>query len=177
MSFRFGIRFAASICVAVLAAQISYAQTDPIPAPQVKRGAVTNLPIPRFVSLKGSEGNVRRGPSLRHRIDWVFKQRGMPLRVIGEFEHWRQVQDRDGVGGWVHYSLLSGARTAIVDQDLMPLYSRADPESQINAYLEAGVIARIETCGPAWCRLKADGIRGWTTKDTIWGVGPDEEVK
>ncbi|WP_133485804.1 SH3 domain-containing protein [Aliiroseovarius marinus] len=177
MSFRFGIRFAASICAAILAAQITYAQTDPAAEPQVKRGAVTNLPIPRFVSLKGSEGNVRRGPSLRHRIDWVFTQRGMPLRVIGEFEHWRQVQDRDGVGGWVHYSLLSGARTAIVDQDLTPLYSRADPDSQINAYLEAGVIARIENCGPVWCRLKADGIRGWTTKDTIWGVGPDEEIK
>ena len=25
------------------------------------KGAVTNLPIPRFVSLKGSEGNARRG--------------------------------------------------------------------------------------------------------------------
>ena len=28
------------------------------------RGAVTKLLIPRFVSLKSSEGNVRRGPSL-----------------------------------------------------------------------------------------------------------------
>ena len=177
MKNRFGIRFAASILAAVLTVQISYAQTDAEPETRVERGAVTNLPIPRFVSLKGSEGNVRRGPSLRHRIDWVYKQRGMPLRVIGEFEHWRQVQDRDGVGGWVHYSLLSGARTAIVDQDLMPLYSRTDPESQINAYLEAGVIARIESCGPVWCRLKADGIRGWTTKEMIWGVGPDEEIK
>ncbi|WP_424939198.1 SH3 domain-containing protein [Aliiroseovarius sp. S253] len=177
MSFRFGIRFAASVLAVCLATQASSAQTDNAPEAAPERGAVTNLPIPRFVSLKGSEGNVRRGPSLRHRIDWVFKQRGMPLRVIGEFEHWRQVQDRDGVGGWVHYSLLSGARTAIVDQDLMPLYSRANPESQINAYLEAGVIARIESCGPAWCRLKADGIRGWTTKESIWGVGPDEEIK
>ena len=44
-----------------------------------ERGAVTNLPLPRFVSLKASEGNVRRGPSLTHRIDWVFKRRDMPL--------------------------------------------------------------------------------------------------
>lgn len=177
MSFRLGIRFAASVLAVCLAVQVGHAESEAAPEIKQKRGVVTNLPIPRFVSLKGSEGNVRRGPSLRHRIDWVFKQRGMPLRVIGEYEHWRQVQDRDGVGGWVHYSLLSGVRTAIVDQDLMPLYSRADPESQINAYLEAGVVARIESCGPVWCRLKADGIRGWTTKETIWGVGPDEEIK
>ncbi|MCK0126379.1 SH3 domain-containing protein [Gelidibacter sp. F2691] len=177
MSIRFGSSFAACVLAVFLGTQSAHAQSAEQPEVQQERGAVTNLPIPRFVSLKGSEGNVRRGPSLRHRIDWVFKQRGMPLRVIGEFEHWRQVQDRDGVGGWVHYSLLSGVRTAIVDNDLMPLYSRADPESQINAYLEAGVVARIESCGPVWCRLKADGIRGWTLKDAIWGVGADEEVK
>ena len=28
-----------------------------------ERGTVTNLPIPRFVSMKVSEGFVRRGPS------------------------------------------------------------------------------------------------------------------
>ena len=28
------------------------------------RGVVTNLPLPRFVSLKGSDGNARRGPGL-----------------------------------------------------------------------------------------------------------------
>ena len=48
------------------------------------RGPVTNLPIPRFVSLKASEGNVRRGPSLTHRIDWVFTRRDMPLEITGE---------------------------------------------------------------------------------------------
>ncbi|WP_298569351.1 SH3 domain-containing protein [uncultured Aliiroseovarius sp.] len=142
-----------------------------------ERGPVTHLPIPRFVSLKTSEGNVRRGPSLRHRIDWVFKHPGMPLEITGEFGHWRQVRDRDGVGGWVHYSLLSGARTAIIDRDLSPLYSSADTQSQINAYLEAGVIARIETCGLAWCRVKADGIRGWTTKENLWGVRANEVIE
>lgn len=140
------------------------------------RGKVTNLPIPRYVSLKSSEGNVRRGPSLRHRIDWVFKHRNMPLEIVGEFGHWRQVRDRDGVGGWMHYSLLSGARNVIIDADLTPLYSRADQEAQINAYLEAGVIARVERCGPIWCRLRADGIRGWTTKSNLWGVRNNEVI-
>lgn len=143
---------------------------------EIRRGKVTNLPIPRFVSLKTGEGNVRRGPSLRHRIDWVFKLRGMPLEVVGEFGHWRQVRDRDGVGGWVHYSLLSGARHVIVETDLTPLYSRADDTSQVNAYLETGVVARVEKCGPVWCRLQADGIRGWTVKPNIWGVRDSEVI-
>ena len=71
------------------------------------RGSSTNLPVPRFVSLKSSEGNVRRGPSLEHRIDWVFRHRDMPLRITGEFGHWRRVEDNEGQGGWIHYSLLS----------------------------------------------------------------------
>jgi len=158
------------LCAIIVSVDIHAARAEA----EANRGSVTNLPIPRFVSLKTSEGNVRRGPSLRHRIDWVFKHRGMPLEVTGEFGHWRQIRDRDGVGGWMHYSLLSGARTAIIETDLSPLYSSADMQSQVNAYLEAGVIARIETCGLAWCRLKADGIRGWTPKDNLWGVLKDE---
>ena len=54
-------------------------------------GPETNLPLPRFVSLKSDEGNVRRGPSLSHRIDWVFVRRGMPLQVTAEYGHWRRV--------------------------------------------------------------------------------------
>lgn len=170
------MRFGGSVAALLLAA-FSFVAPAVADGSDQARGSVTNLPIPRFVSLKTSEGNVRRGPSLRHRIDWVFKHRGMPLKVTGEFGHWRQVQDLDGVGGWMHYSLLSGARTAIIQTDLSPLYSRADGESQINAYLEVGVITRIETCGALWCRVKADGIRGWTDKGNLWGVGHEEVIE
>jgi SH3-like domain-containing protein len=138
------------------------------------RGPVTNLPLPRFVSLKASEGNVRRGPSLTHRIDWVYKRRGMPLEITAEHGHWRRVRDRDGAGGWVHYSLLSGARTVIVEQDMLSLYRRPDPDSVIVARLELGVIARLGDCGPDWCRLTADGYRGWVDKTALWGVGLEE---
>jgi SH3-like domain-containing protein len=58
------------------------------PAWAEDRGPVTNLPLPRFVSLKASEGNVRRGPSLTHRIDWVFTRRDMPLEITAEHGHW-----------------------------------------------------------------------------------------
>ena len=68
----------------------------PAMAEEAKRGAVTNLPIPRFVSLKASKGNVRRGPSLTHRIDWILKLRNMPLQVVAEHGHWRKVLDFEG---------------------------------------------------------------------------------
>ncbi|WP_224825324.1 SH3 domain-containing protein [Cognatishimia sp. MH4019] len=139
-----------------------------------ERGPVTNLPIPRYVSLKASEGNVRRGPSLTHRIDWVFKHRDMPLRITAEHGHWRRVQDRDGAGGWVHYSLLSGTRTVIVDEDLLQIRSKPEPEASVVAQLELGVVARLGPCNETWCRVTAGGHRGWADKSKLWGVAQDE---
>ncbi|WP_082181841.1 SH3 domain-containing protein [Aestuariivita boseongensis] len=143
-------------------------------AEEVTRGPVTNLPIPRYVSMKAAEGNVRRGPSLSHRIDWVFTRRDMPLRVTAEHGHWRRVQDRDGQGGWVHYALLSGARTVLVERDMLTLHARPDNASPVVAALEAGVIARLGQCEPGWCRLTAGGFRGWAETDALWGVIPGE---
>lgn len=158
-------RAAIAFIIATLFAGMSYGQD---------RGPVTNLPLPRFVSLKAAEGNVRRGPSLSHRIDWVFTRRDMPLEVTAEYGHWRRVRDRDGQGGWVHYSLLSGVRTVIVERDMLILFAKPDPNAQENAHLEMGVIARLGQCGPEWCRLTAGGQRGWAKKDTFWGARLDE---
>ncbi len=137
-------------------------------------GPVTNLPLPRFVSLKAAEGNVRRGPSLTHRIDWVFQRRDMPLRITAEHGHWRRVEDRDGMGGWVHYSLLSGTRTVIVEQDMLTLRARPEADAPVTVALEAGVIARLGDCDIEWCRLSSGGYRGWAPKARLWGVHMDE---
>jgi SH3-like domain-containing protein len=146
----------------------------PITSVQSDRGPVTNLPMPRYVSLKANEANVRRGPSLSHRIDWVFQRRDMPLRVVGEYGHWRRVVDREGMGGWVHYSLLSGNRTVIIDRDLLVLRRQAIAASTEVAILEIGVIADLGECQIDWCRLRADGYRGWAPKADLFGVGADE---
>ena len=145
-----------------------------LPALARETGPVTNLPLPRYVSLKASEGNVRRGPSLTHRIDWVFKRRDMPLRITAEHGHWRRVEDRDGMGGWVHYSLLSGTRTVIVQQDLLTVRARPATDAPVTAAFEAGVIARLGKCDAEWCRVSAGGHRGWAPTARLWGVRMDE---
>jgi len=154
----------------------SVVAADLVAAPPVGPtvGPETNLPLPRFVSLKSREGNARRGPSLTHRVDWVFVREGMPLQITAEYENWRRVMDRDGLGGWVHYSLLSGARTVIVDHDMQPLYFRPDEAAPQTALIEAGVIARLGECTADWCWLSAGGFRGWAPKSVLWGVGADE---
>jgi SH3-like domain-containing protein len=98
----------------------------------------------------------------------------MPLQVIAEYGHWRRVIDREGQGGWVHYTMLSGARSVIIDQDLLRLRSQPRDDSRETVELELGVIARLGECEPTWCRLTAGGYKGWAPKAVLWGVEADE---
>lgn len=140
------------------------------------RGNVTGLPLPRFVSIKNNEAYARRGPSRSHRIDWIYRRAGLPVEITDEFGNWRKVRDADGQGGWMHYALLSGRRGVLVQQDVM-LRRRPDPASAEIAQFNEGVVARVLSCGRAWCRLRKDGHRGWAPKSALWGVGPDEEFE
>lgn len=153
----------------------------PPPKPPQKQclpdvGCVTNLPLPRFVSLKGSEGNARRGPGLTHRIDWVFTHAGMPLRITAEYENWRRVEDAEGAGGWVHYSLLSGVRTVLVTLDMAELRSAPEATATVIAQAELGAVGRVLECRTDWCRVGFAGTRGWVQKTAVWGVKADETI-
>jgi len=140
----------------------------------IERGAVTNLPIPRFVSLKAKNGNARRGPGLTYRIDWVFKHINTPLLVTAEFGHWRRVQDKDGQGGWMHYALLSGVRTVIINAPNVALRIKPNPQAAPAAYAEEGAIVRLGECSLDWCAVSANGYDGWALKSDLWGVWADE---
>jgi SH3-like domain-containing protein len=141
------------------------------------KGAVTNLPLPRFVSLKKGEVNVRRGPGLTHRIDWVFTRAGMPLRITAEYEHWRRVEDATGEGGWVQYAMLSGARSVLVATDMAEFRGAADSAAEVAFQAERGVIGRLLECQVNWCRVAVDGNKGWVAKTDLWGVEADELVE
>ena len=148
-----------------------------VPLRDPTRGSVTNLPLPRYVSLKGSEGNARRGPGLTHRIDWVFTRAGMPLKITGEYEHWRRVEDADGAGGWVHYSLLSGVRSALVAVDVADFRDSPRDDADVVYQAERNVVGWIQECEADWCRLSVDGEKGWVRKTALWGVDAGELVE
>lgn len=137
-------------------------------------GCVTRRPLPRYVSVKGSEARARRGPGPDHRVDWVYKRPGLPLKVTAEYENWRRVEDAEGAGGWMHYALLSPSRTAIVTEEMADLRSAPEGAGSVVARAQNGVIARLLECRPDWCRISADGTRGWLPKTALWGVEPGE---
>lgn len=139
-----------------------------------QKGQVTNLPIPRYVSLKVKEANARRGPSLSHKIDWIYKRQNMPLEIYAEYENWRRVRDFEGLGGWMHYTLLSGTRYVLVKNELLQMRLLPSIDAQVIAKVPRLNIATLDKCNKDWCRIIDDGYKGWVPKKEIWGVYENE---
>ena len=131
----------------------------------------TTFPVPRFVSLSSDEVYVRTGPGPRYPVKWMFKKEGLPVEIILEYDNWRKIRDYDGEIGWVHQSLVSGKRSAIVSKDdLTPIFKKANLNSAIVAYLEPSLVVDVERCGLQWCQVNTQGHEGWIVKTVLWGV-------
>lgn len=139
--------------------------------------AQPQLPIPRFVTLGADEVNMRTGPGVRYPIRLVIRKEGLPVEVIREFEVWRQIRDSEGDEGWVHKSMLSGRRAVIIQSKIQTLLKKPEEGAKPVVKLEPDVIAALDTCIDAWCRIKAASYDGWIKRDALWGVYPDEKFK
>ncbi len=104
------------------------------------QAADDKLPLPRFVSLRAEEVNVRTGPGVRYPINWVFHKRDLPVEIVAEFENWRKVRDVDQAEGWVHQSMLSGRRSIVIVGGVRDLKSDPTAASTAIARLEPGVV-------------------------------------
>lgn len=143
-------------------------------------GAVSGLPLPRFVSLKSDRVNVRGGPTKDHEVAWVYTRNGLPVEITAEFENWRKVRDSEGAEGWVYHSLLAGKRTAMVtlkpNDEFAILRDSPDQAGAVAAKLEAGVLATVKRCTGSWCRVVGSGFDGWIEQPRLWGVYPNEKI-
>lgn len=141
------------------------------------QAADEKLPLPRFVSLRAEEVNVRTGPGVRYPINWVFHKRDLPVEIVAEFENWRKVRDVDQAEGWVHQSMLSGRRSIVIVGGVRDLKSDPTAASTAIARLEPGVIGRLEKCDEIWCKVTAAGYDGWLERRDLWGIYPHEQIK
>ena len=141
--------------------------------------AKSGKPIPRFVSLKKDEVNVRRGPSKDYPVAWVFVRKDLPIEIIAEFEHWRRIRDNDGAEGWVFHALLSDKRTALITpwrpkKDTVKLYNDKSKDKKVIAMAQPGAMGEISSCDGKWCKFSSQGYSGWLSQKMLWGVYPGE---
>lgn len=137
----------------------------------------SGLSIPRFVSLKSNEINVRVGPGTRYPIAWVFNKKGYPVEIIEEFGHWRKIRDHQASKGWIHKNLLSGRRMAMMKHDMQSLYIQADSSAPIVMKAEKGVLSNIIACNKNWCLLGIGDHEGWAQKTQLWGIYNKEIIE
>jgi SH3-like domain-containing protein len=137
----------------------------------------TNLPLPRFASLKSNEINVRAGPGLVYPIKWVYTRKNLPVEIIAEYEYWRKIRDVKGDEGWIHRAMLSGFRYGIISKKQADIFDDNDEKSEILAKIEQGTQIKIKKCDDKFCKIEVEEISGYLLRDAIWGIYKDEPVK
>ena len=142
-------------------------------------GEASGLPLPRFVSLRSDEVNLRAGPGQRYPIDWIYARRDLPVEVIAEFEAWRKIRDWQGTEGWVHQSMLSGRRMMVVIGNQRTLRASDSDSADALALVAPGVLGRLLQCprNRDFCRVEVNQIQGWFKRDEIWGVYKGEWIE
>ena len=141
-------------------------------------GKETGLEIPRYVSLKSDDANIRVGPSKNYPIEIKYVKRNYPLKVLEEYEEWRKVEDFNNNIGWIHKSLISGIRTGIVlsnDSKNIKLFNTLD--GSVIGEIGMGNIVFLEKCKIDWCLVSSGNFKGWMDKKYIWGVKEKEIIK
>ena len=141
-------------------------------------GKETGLEIPRFISLKSDEANIRVGPSMNYPIVVKYIIKNYPLKVLEEYNEWRKVEDFKKNVGWIHKSLISGTRTGIVlskDNENIQLLNTLD--GNVIGEIGNGNIINLEKCKINWCFVSAKNFKGWIDKKYIWGVKKREIIK
>jgi len=141
-------------------------------------GKETGLEIPRYVSLKSNDANIRVGPSKNYPIKIKYIKINYPLKVTEEYEEWRKVEDFQMNIGWVHKSLISGSRTGIVlsnDNKTIEILNTLD--GNVIGEIGRGNIIYLEKCKIDWCLVSLGNFKGWMDKKYIWGVKQNEIIK
>ena len=135
------------------------------------------LPIPRFVSLRSAEANLRVGPGHHFPAEWTYERARFPVEVIAEFGDWRKIRDYEGTQGWFHRSLLSGRRYIIVLKNKLPLKKGGDHDSKTISILQNGIIAELLKCNKSWCHVyiqSSPSVKGWVERAHVWGISESE---
>lgn len=138
------------------------------PAP----AAAQTRDTPYWASLRADEVWMRVGPSKSYPIDWVYKRKNLPVKVVRLKEGWRLVRDPDGTQGWIDQTMLRIDRSALVvgtGRAAIRAEPRADAPLRWNA--EPGVVGMLGECESGWCEFDVGGRKGWIEAARLWGAG------
>ena len=140
-------------------------------------GTETGLILPRYVSLKSNDSNLRIGSSINYPIKLKYVIANTPVEIIDEYKNWRKIKDYEGNEGWLHRSLLKSKRFAIINvpyEEGAQVYDK--PKGNVIGKIGKKNIVKIEKCLNDWCYIKYKEYKGWISKLNLWGIYEEEII-
>ncbi|UIP05670.1 hypothetical protein LY632_08075 [Erythrobacter sp. SDW2] len=128
---------------------------------------------PYWATIDTTELNMRVGPSTEYKIEWVYRRKGLPLKVLRvKDDGWRYVEDHEGAKGWVNKNLLDPERGALViGEDPAPMRAAPTDNSSLKWSLAPGVVGQLGPCEAGWCAFSVGNREGYVPADRLWGAG------
>ena len=144
-----------------------------------------------WASLKYNKTYLRTGPSKDNKVIWVYKRKGLPLKILRKKNEWNEVLFPSGQKGWINSSQISKKRKIIIQNNKsfseMALSKQkqitiTDKNSKTIAYVQEGVIATFHNCKEDLCKIELKvkkekyffknsyKLSGYIKKDYLWGV-------
>ena len=142
-------------------------------------------------SLKYSKTYLRTGPSKNNKVMWVYKKKGLPIKLIRTKGDWSEVILPKNQKGWINSSQFSKRRTASISDNISetekvlknhkPL-SIKDKNKNPIAYVHKGVIVKLISCSSDICEVEIEikkekyffrnsySLKGYIEKNNLWGV-------
>ena len=155
------------------------------------QAAYANKNSSSWASLKYNKTYLRTGPSKDNKVIWVYKRKGLPLKILRKKNEWNEVLLPSSQKGWINSSQISKKRNVIIQNNKslsdMALSKQkqimvTDKNSKTIAYVQEGVIVTLNKCKEDLCEIELKvkkekyffknsyKLSGYIKRDFIWGV-------
>ena len=142
-------------------------------------------------SLKYNKTYLRTGPSKDNKVIWVYKRKGLPIKVIRKKDDWYLILLPENQKGWINSSQFSKKKMALIRDTISetekiiknkkPLDVR-DIDNNPVAYVHNGVIVKLLGCTNNICEVELNikkekyffknsyKLNGFIEKYYLWGI-------
>ena len=122
-----------------------------------------------YLILKNNEVNVRYGPGFDYPVQYVYKKKNLPVKIIDESWEWKKIIDLKKNSGWIHDTQLKKGKSFILLEDQI-LFKKPTKYSKPLLKIAKGRLLLVKKCKKNWCKVKTKNYLGWVITNNIWGT-------
>ena len=122
-----------------------------------------------YLILKNNEVNVRYGPGFDYPINYVYKKKNLPVKIIDESWEWKKIIDFKKNSGWIHDTQLKKDKSFILLEDQI-LFTKPTKYSKPLLKIAKGRLLLVKKCKKKWCKVKTENFLGWVEINKVWGL-------